>query len=151
MNSSVRLGVSPATAISKGFYGQRFWGFISLCWNPGLHSPSCSLVVPPGLSTHKRGTARSTSRCLTHPILQPPPCLEPSPTLLPVSAPPTCLDECFFFNSLVVRLFYAVRFSGSSGYLLFLNLLLSFFWCVRRQKVYLPSLHLGWKFRMSHF
>ena len=29
---------------------------------------------------------------------------------LPISAPPTSLDECFFFNSLVVRLPYALIF-----------------------------------------
>ena len=32
------------------------------------------------------------------------PCQESSPPRLPVSAPPTGLDECFFFISLVVRL-----------------------------------------------
>ena len=37
------------------------------------------------------------------------------------------LNECFFFNFLVVRL-HTVRFFGSSGYFCFLNLLLSFSW-----------------------
>ena len=46
--------------------------------------------------------------CLLHqlppcPVLQLPPCCESSPPQLPVSGPPTGLDECFFFNSLVVR------------------------------------------------
>ena len=35
-------------------------------------------------------------------------------TQVPVSAPPTGLDECFFFNSLVSD-FHAIRFSVSSG------------------------------------
>ena len=43
------------------------------------------------------------------------------------SAPPTSLDECFFFNSLVVRLPYC-SMSVRSGCFLFLNLLLFFFW-----------------------
>ena len=36
------------------------------------------------------------------PVLQPPLCHESFPTWLPVSTPPTSLDECFFLNSLVV-------------------------------------------------
>ena len=38
------------------------------------------------------------------PVLQPGPCCKSSPPWLPVSTPPTGLDECFFINSLVVRL-----------------------------------------------
>ena len=34
----------------------------------------------------------------------------PSPPQLPISAPPTCLGEYFFFNSLVVRLPYSLIF-----------------------------------------
>ena len=37
-------------------------------------------------------------------VLQLPPCCESSLPQLPISTPPTSLDECFFFNSLVVRL-----------------------------------------------
>ena len=55
------------------------------------------------------------------------PCQEFSPPWLPISAPPTSLDKCFFFNSLVVRLPYS-SISVSSGCFLFLNILLSFFW-----------------------
>ena len=66
---------------------------------------------------------------------------------LPVSTPPTGLGECFFFNSLVVRLPY-IGFSVSSGCFLFLNLLLSFFClCKEAQCVYL-CLHLGQKPRV---
>ena len=39
---------------------------------------------------------------------------------LPVSTPPTGLDECFFFNSWLSD-FHTVRFSVSSGCFLFLN------------------------------
>ena len=35
-------------------------------------------------------------------------------------APPTSLEYCFFFNSLLLD-FHTVRFPGSSGCLLFLN------------------------------
>ena len=67
MNSPVRLGVSPAATTPTGFYRQRFWGFLFLCW------------------------------------------VEWSVWLL-VSAPPTGLDECFFFYSLVVGLPYSLIF-----------------------------------------
>ena len=83
-----------------------------------------------------------------YPVFQPLPCHVSSLPWLPVSAPPTCLDECFF-NSLVVRLPYS-SISVSSGCSLFLNLLLCFFWlCDRVQYIYL-CLHLGWKF-CCHF
>ena len=63
---------------------------------------------------------------------------------LPISTPPPGLDECFFFNSLVVG-FHTVQLSVSSGCFLFLNLLLSFLWlCEEAQYVYL-CLHLGQK------
>ena len=39
-----------------------------------------------------------------------PPCRASSPPLLPVSTPPASLDECFFFNSLVLRLPYSSIF-----------------------------------------
>ena len=67
-NSPVRLGVSSTVAISTVFYSQRFWGLISLCWNPGLCSQSGSPVAPPGLSAHKCGTTWPAS-CLTHRVL----------------------------------------------------------------------------------
>ena len=45
-----------------------------------------------------------------HPVLQPPPCHESSPPQLPIFTPPTCLDECFSFNSLVAGLPYSLIF-----------------------------------------
>ena len=44
------------------------------------------------------------------PLCQPSPCHMSSLPWLPVSAPPTGLDECFFFNSLVVALPYSSIF-----------------------------------------
>ena len=63
---------------------------------------------------------------------------------LPVSAPPTGLDECFFFISLVVGLPYSLIFCQFWLFFVF-KLLLSFVWlCEEAQCVYL-CLHLGWK------
>ena len=65
-------------------------------------------------------------------------------TQLPVSAPLTSLDECVFFNSLVVELPYSPIFWQLWLFFVF-KLLLSFFWlCKKAQCVYL-HLHLGRK------
>ena len=58
---------------------------------------------------------------------------ESSLSQLPVSTPPTGQDECLFCNSLIVD-FHKIQFSGSYGYFLFLNLLLSFFWLCKKSK-----------------
>ena len=140
INSLVRLRVSPTTTTPTDFYSQRFWGFISPHWNPGLQGLSCFPVVPPDLSECKCGTAQSSSHYLaTHPVH--PGC--PSPPLLPVwmnisSLTPWLLD------------FQTVWFSDSSGYCLFLNLL-SFFWLWEEAKCIHTCLHLGWKFLSLFF
>ena len=127
VNSPVRLGVSPTVATSSDFYSQRFWDFISICWNPGLCGLSCSPVVPPGLSSHKCGTAWSASHCLaTCPLWRG----SPPPPLLPVWMNISSLTP--WLSEL-----HTVQFSGSSSYCLFLNLL-SFFW-LWGGKVYLPT------------
>ena len=97
MNSHVMLGVPPAAATPTDFYRQRFWGFLFWRWNHGSCRLSGSPVVPPGLSTRKCGITQCTSWCLATSSLP----------LLPVSAPIISLDECFFFNSLVVGLPYS--------------------------------------------
>ena len=119
------------------FFSQRFLGFISPCWNPVLHGLSRSLVVPPGLSTCKCGTTCSASCCLTCSGL-------PAAALpwvlsaqLPVSAPPTGLDECFFFNSLVVRVPYSLIFWQFWLFFVFKFVVLLF--VMRGGKVYLPT------------
>ena len=97
-----------------GCFQSEVWGFISPSWSPGLHSWLC----------------------------QPPPCHESSLPWLPVSTPPTCLNECFFFISLVVGLPYSSIFCQFWLFFVF-KLLLSFFWlCEYAQCVYL-RLHLG--------
>ena len=45
--------------------------------------------------------------CLAY---QPLPCCKSSPPWLPVSTPPTGLDEYFFFNSLIIGLPYSLIF-----------------------------------------
>ena len=65
------------------------------------------------------------------------------PTQLPIFTPSTILDECVFFNSLVVRLSYSSIFC--QFWLFFVFKLLSSFWlCEETQCVYL-YLHLGQK------
>ena len=113
---------------AESFTARGFEVFISPCCNSGLCDLSHSPVTPPSLSAYKCETSRSTSShlatCPLHPCF-------PSPTLLP------SLDECLFFNSLVVD-FHTVRVSGSSGCFLFLNWLLSFYWLCKEKKAYLP-------------
>ena len=108
-------------------------------WSVSL--PHCSSQ----LSTCKCGTACSTSYHLAGlpaatsfaPVLQPPPCHESFPPWLPFFIPPTSLDECFSLTPWLWD-FHTVRFSVSSGCILFLNLLLSLFWlCEEAQCVYL--------------
>ena len=64
-------------------------------------------------------------------------------TRLPISAPPTSLNECFF-NSLVVGLPYNLIFWQFWSFL-FLNLWLSFFWLCEEAKCIHLHLHLGQK------
>ena len=134
MNSPVRFGVSPAAATPTGFFSQSFWGFISPGWNPGLCGLSRFPVVPPGLSTHKCGTIRSTSHCLAGSARY---CLVLSAhhhlaasTLHPACPSPPLLPVWMNVSSLTPWLsdFHRVQFYGNSYCFLFLNFLLPFFW-----------------------
>ena len=61
---------------------------------------------------------------------------------LPVSAPPTGLDKCFFFISLVVGLPYSLIFCQFWLFFVF-KLSLSFFWlCEEAQCVHLSLIHI---------
>ena len=120
-NSAVRLGIFLTTAVPTGFYSQRFWGFISLCWNPGLQGvllPRCSFwfICTP---------------MWDHPVCQLPPCFMSFPLRLPISASPTSLEECFLFNSLVVELPYSLIFWQFWSFFVFKFVV--FFDCARRQ------------------
>ena len=111
-------------------------------WSPGLHGLSCPRVVPPGLSACECGTICSTSHLLTGSAS----CrLSMSP--LPSCASLPLLQVWMNVSSLTAWLldFHTVWFSGSSGCVLFLNLLLSFFWLCKEAKCVYLHLHLGQK------
>ena len=135
--SPVRMGVPPAFATLTEVYSQKFWVFSFPRWNPGFCGLSLSQVVLPGLSVCECGTAWSTSPHITHAVRN----LAMHPVhQLPISAPPTSLDDCFL-NSLFFRLpcsliFLAVLF-------LFFNWLLTFFWLCKEAKCFYLYLHLS--------
>ena len=152
-NSPVRLGVSPATASTPtAVFNQRFEALFPwsgalgcvVCFAPVLFLPVylCAYVGPRAWSASCR-TACPFHNPPPRWVCQPLPCHKASLPLLPISAPPTSLDECFLFISLVVGLPYSSIFFQ---FWLFFELLLSFFWlCEEAQCVYL-RLHLGQKF-----
>ena len=117
-NSPVRLGVSPAAASTPtGVLNQWFEALFPRAGALGCEVcgwvyqllPHCQLQLCPPHSTIHRLTG-SASHCLAHP--NPPTAALPQvlSTQLPISAPPTSLDECFFFISLVIRLPYSLIF-----------------------------------------
>ena len=74
-------------------------GLISLLWSPGLRGLSCFPVVPVYL--HANAGLPHLPATVLPQVLH---------AWLPISAPPTHLDECFFFNSLGVGLPYSSIF-----------------------------------------
>ena len=161
MNSPVRLEVSPAASSTPmGVFNQRFEALFPctramccmVCFAPPLLLPVylCMNVGPQGLpATTLWGLLASAWPAPFHNpspcwVCQPPPCWESSLPRLPVSTPPTGLDECFFLISLVVRLPYSLIFCQFWLFFVF-KLLLSFVWlCKEAQCLYL-RLHLGRK------
>ena len=137
----MRLGVSPDTSTPTGISVR---GFEALFPHAGtLHCIVClapqlflsvylhTNVGPPSLQAT---TSPSPSAAALPEVLS---------ARLPISAPPTGLDECFFFNSLVVRLPYSLIFC--QFWLVFVfKLLLSFWLWEAAQCIYL-HLHLGRK------
>ena len=101
MTFPVRLGVFSAAATPTDFYSQRFLRL----YFPALEhwiARSVSLLI-----CSSQLICTQMWDCLVHQLL---PCCTSSPPQLPVSAPPTSLDECFFFNFLVVGLYYSSIF-----------------------------------------
>ena len=96
----------------QGLSATTLWGLVVATWPAPLHNP------PP------------------HWVHQLPPCRESSLPRLPISAPPTGLDECFFFISLVVGLPCSSIFCQFWMFFVF-KLLLSFWLCEEAQCVYL--------------
>ena len=73
-----------------------------------------------------------------HPVHQPPYYCDSSPPRLPISAPPTGLNECFFFNSLVGKLPYSsISWPFWLGVFLFIFKCVVFLFVVKRGTVYL--------------
>ena len=144
----MRLGVSSAaTSTPTGVFNQRFEALFPragalgcvVCFAPPLFLPVylCVNVGPRVLLA-----AALPPRWVCQPLR----CRNSSPPRLPISAPPTGLDECFFFISLVVRLPYSSIFCQFWLFFVF-KLLLSFFClCKEAQCVYL-CFHLGQKTR----
>ena len=138
-SSPVRLGVSPAAASTlTGVFTQRFEALFRctgalgcvVCFAPlpFLLVYLCSNVGPQGL----------LAAAWPAPFHSPPPCCKSSGPWLSVSAPPTGLDEYFFFVSVVVGLPYSSIFCQFWLFFDF-KLLLSFFWlCEEAQCVCLP-------------
>ena len=157
----MRLGASPAAASTPtGVFTQRFEALFPrtgvldcvVCFAPPPFLPVylCANVGTQGLpATTLWGLLAAAWPALFHNlpphwVRQPKPCHKSSAPRLPVSASPTCLDECFFFIYLVVGLPYSSIFCQLWLFFVF-KLLLSFFWlCEKAQYVYL-CLHLGRK------
>ena len=95
-------------------------------------------IVPPGLSACKCRSTQSANCRLDQ--LGVPPCGMSSLSWLPISAPPTNLDECFFFNSLVVRLLDSSIFW--QFWLGFVFKLVVSFWSCKEAKCICLCLHL---------
>ena len=131
----MRLGVSPAAASTPtGVFTQRFEALFPRAGALGYvvcFAPPLVLLVY--LCTNV-GLQGLLAAAWPAPFHNPPPCLESSPPPLPVSTPPTGLDECFFFISLVVRLPYSSIFC-QFWLFLFLNCCCPSFGCARRHSV----------------
>ena len=135
----MRLGGSPAAAPTPtGVFNQRFEALFpstgalgcTACFTPSCLSGVSARSACPVLRHSESGPLSLSARMwgrrvcqwsdclprLSHipPVSVPPQQRESSPPRLPVSAPPTGLDECLFFISLVSD-FLAVGFSVSSG------------------------------------
>ena len=126
----------------------------------GLHGLYYSPVVNLGLSALKCGTApvcqllpcqpQSSMYHLACPVLQLLLCCASSPPWLPISAPATSLNECFFLHSLVIRLPYSSVFWQFWLFFVF-KFVLSFFWLYEVAKCIYLCCHLGRKSKILLF
>ena len=131
----MRLGISPGLLNPHRFLLSKVRGFISLCWYPRLYGLSCpQLFLLVYLHANVVLPALPPSP-LPAPVLWLPPCRESSPPQLPISTPLTSLNVSSLTSWLLD--FLTVGFSGSSGYLLLLNLLSSFWLCEEVKCIYL--------------
>ena len=153
VTSPVRLGVSPAASSTPmGIFNQGFEASFPcsgalgcmLCFAPLVFLPVylCANVGPRGLLAVTLPASFHNPPPLC--VHQPPTCCESSLPQLPIFTPPTSLDECFFFISLVVRLPYSSIFCHFQLFFVF-KLLLSFFWLWEEAQCVYLCLYLGWK------
>ena len=122
----MRQGVSPTTpSAPTGVFNQWFEALFPQARTLGF--TVCHLVHQ--LLPHQPAAALPTLLHNPPPrwVRQLQPCCKSSPPWLPISAPPTRLDEYFFFISLVVGLPYSSIFCQFWLFFVF-KLLLSFFW-----------------------
>ena len=143
MNSPVRLGVSPAAASTPmGVLNLRFDALFphagdlgcTVCLAPLLFLPAY-LCMDVGLQDLPAAAWPAPFHNLPPRwVRQPPPCQESSPPWQPISAPPTGVDECFFFISVVVELPYSSIVCPFWLFFVF-KLLCPSFGCARRHNV----------------
>ena len=143
---------SAAASTPTGVFNQRFEALFSFAGALGCEvcfAPPPFLPVYLSVNVGLRGLPATTLWGLLavalpalfhnlppHWVCKPPPCRKSSLPWLPVSTPPTSLDECFFFISLVVGLPYSSIFCQFWLFFVF-KLLLSFWLCEEAQCVYL--------------
>ena len=135
MNSPVSLRVSPASSTPKFFQSEalRFYFPMLEPWvEQSVSLPSCSSCFIHTQTPDHPLYQDTTSHTL---FLQPLPCCLFSPAHLPISTSPTILDECFFFNSLVVRLSCSLIFWHFWLFYVFKFVVLFVVW---GSKVYVP-------------
>ena len=144
---SCELGVSPTAASNPmGVSNQRFEALFphagAVCWAvcfaslPFLPVYLCANMGPQVLlavALPAPFILQLASSYSYAPLCVWPRCCESSLPQLPVSTPPTSLDECLFFFFLVVGLPYSLIFC--EFWLFFVFKLLSFFDCARRHSV----------------
>ena len=110
----MRLEISPTATTPTGFIARGLEAFSSCAGILGFVvclAPQLFLLVYPHANV---GPPAAALPCILS-------------AWLPVSTPLTSLDECFFFNSLVVGLPYSSIFCQFWGFFVF-KLLFSFFW-----------------------
>ena len=127
---------------------------VYLCANVGPRGATCRSACPVlhhsesgplGLSVrmwgHRVCQWSDCLRCLSHtlPVSVPPGPRESSPPQLPVFAPPTSLDECFFFNFLVVGLPYSFIFWQLWLFFVFKFVVVVLLSVMHGSKAYLPT------------
>ena len=107
-NSPVRLGVYPAASTPTDVFSQRFEALF-----PYIGTLGCmvclvpQLFIPVYLHANVGPPCQPATASLGLPAALLPRVLS---AWLPISAPPTGLSECFFFNFLVVGLPYSLIF-----------------------------------------